>query len=144
LRRARRQHLLVGGVERGRRRRGGAITVTARQVEISAGSIDASGDTGGGLIRLGGDYQGKGSIPNSRTLLVDRLSRIRANARRSGDGGRVICGQTRTRSSSERFPRAAASFRAMAGSLKFRVSSCWNSPGTSICSRRAGLRGCCC
>jgi hypothetical protein len=70
--------------------RGGAITVTARQVEIYAGTLDASGDRGGGLIRLGGDYQGKGSIPNARTLAVQRAVRIRADARKSGDGGRVI------------------------------------------------------
>jgi filamentous hemagglutinin family protein len=70
--------------------RGGTITVTAREVEVRAGTIDASGDSGGGLIRLGGDLQGKGPLPNARTLTVQRAVRIRADARKKGDGGRVI------------------------------------------------------
>ncbi|MCC7487674.1 MAG: filamentous hemagglutinin N-terminal domain-containing protein, partial [Burkholderiales bacterium] len=69
---------------------GGAITVTASEVELRESRVDASGSRGGGLIRLGGDYQGKGSIPNARTLKVDRFTRIRADAEDDGDGGRVI------------------------------------------------------
>jgi len=68
LRRRGRQHLLVGGVERGRRRPRRRDHRDARQVEISAGSIDASGDTGGGLN------------PARRRLQARARSRIRGRS----------------------------------------------------------------
>ncbi|NJL91362.1 MAG: hypothetical protein HC916_17430, partial [Coleofasciculaceae cyanobacterium SM2_1_6] len=59
--------------------------------------INANGATGGGTVRLGGEYLGgidTGIAPalrfNSQRTLVDRNSLIRANATLTGEGGRVI------------------------------------------------------
>ncbi|NJL92078.1 MAG: hypothetical protein HC916_21640, partial [Coleofasciculaceae cyanobacterium SM2_1_6] len=59
--------------------------------------INANGATGGGTVRLGGEYLGgidTGIAPalrfNSQRTLVDRNSLIRVNATNTGAGGRVI------------------------------------------------------
>jgi filamentous hemagglutinin family protein len=69
---------------------GGAITVTGRAIDLSGARLDASGATGGGQIRIGGDYQGTGSLQRAETLTVDAATTIRADATIRGDGGRVI------------------------------------------------------
>ncbi|NJL57776.1 hypothetical protein HC928_23590, partial [bacterium] len=50
----------------------------------------ASGEQGGGDIRIGGDFQGNGNLPNAARTYVDRDSQILANAEVIGDGGEVI------------------------------------------------------
>ena len=69
---------------------GGQVALIGQQVSVSKGSIDVSGVNGGGTVRVGGDYQGKGSIPNATTTLVDGKSQIKADGLGQGDGGRVI------------------------------------------------------
>jgi hypothetical protein len=69
---------------------GGQVALIGQQVSVSKGLIDVSGVNGGGTIRVGGDYQGKGSIPNATTTLVDGKSQIKADGLGQGDGGRVI------------------------------------------------------
>ena len=41
-------------------------------------------------MRIGGDYQGEGTIPNADITFVSEDSSINANATTDGDGGRVI------------------------------------------------------
>lgn len=71
---------------------GGDIQVTGEQVALFNGSIiDASGETGGGKINIGGGFQGSDSnIYNSRTTYVASGSRIDADATIQGDGGNVV------------------------------------------------------
>jgi filamentous hemagglutinin family protein len=69
---------------------GGTITVTGQSVALQGASLDASGATGGGSIRVGGDYQGQGELTTAETTSVDANSSIRADATQDGDGGRVI------------------------------------------------------
>ncbi|SNT17662.1 MULTISPECIES: MBG domain-containing protein, partial [unclassified Azospirillum] len=69
---------------------GGAISVTGESVALQGAALDASGATGGGSIRIGGDYQGKGDLARAETTRVDAASRIRADATQDGAGGRVI------------------------------------------------------
>ncbi len=69
---------------------GGAIAVLGDRVALFDADLDASGRTGGGQVLIGGDYQGKGLVPNARRTVVDASSRIRADALDSGAGGRVI------------------------------------------------------
>ncbi len=69
---------------------GGAIAVLGDRVALFSATLEASGATGGGHVRIGGDYKGSGPLPNARRTLVDAHSRIRAEAREQGDGGRVI------------------------------------------------------
>jgi len=69
---------------------GGNINVLGDQVSLQAATIDASGTREGGLVRIGGDYQGNGSVVNANYTSVDSSSRIMADALAAGDGGRVI------------------------------------------------------
>jgi filamentous hemagglutinin family protein len=69
---------------------GGNINVLGDRVTLVGANLDASGSHGGGLIRVGGDYQGKGPVINAEQTLVDAASTLSANALESGDGGRII------------------------------------------------------
>ena len=69
---------------------GGAVTVTGRDLALTGARLDVSGATGGGSVRIGGDYQGSGPLPRAQTVTIDAASTIRADATSSGDGGRVI------------------------------------------------------
>lgn len=70
--------------------KGGRIDVLGKTVGVIDATLNASGLSAGGTVRVGGDYQGKGSIPNATTTVIDRNSKIRVNAIDSGDGGRAI------------------------------------------------------
>jgi filamentous hemagglutinin family protein len=69
---------------------GGAISVTGERVALVGAQLDASGDAGGGSIRVGGDLHGAGALPNARRTFVDDGSTLRADAISSGNGGKVI------------------------------------------------------
>ncbi|MEB3826513.1 beta strand repeat-containing protein, partial [Phormidium sp. CCY1219] len=66
------------------------VNVLGNRVAVLDGRIDASGATGGGEIRIGGDWRGSDALPQADRAVVDRESEIVANARYHGDGGRVI------------------------------------------------------
>uniref|UniRef100_A6VSI9 Filamentous haemagglutinin family outer membrane protein n=1 Tax=Marinomonas sp. (strain MWYL1) TaxID=400668 RepID=A6VSI9_MARMS len=70
--------------------KGGDITVTGKNIALNGATIDASGATGGGSVKIGGDYQGKGNTQRAKTTTVDTSSVIRADANQSGKGGKVI------------------------------------------------------
>ncbi len=76
--------------------RGGSIDVTASVLKFLSNTIDASGTTGGGSIRLGGEYQGGkdlavDEIQNAETLLMTDAANITAKTTGTdGDGGRII------------------------------------------------------
>lgn len=68
----------------------GEINILGEQVRVAGATINASGDNGGGIIRIGGDWQGQGTIPTAKQTQVDQHSTITADALLSGDGGRVV------------------------------------------------------
>ncbi len=69
----------------------GSITVLGKLIQIGDGSVvTASGDSGGGDIRIGGDYQGGNNVPTSDMVFISEHAILSANARRRGDGGRII------------------------------------------------------
>ena len=68
----------------------GNINVLGSQISLQAATLDASGNSGGGFVRIGGDYQGKGSVVNANQTLVDSSSKILADALDEGKGGRII------------------------------------------------------
>jgi filamentous hemagglutinin family protein len=72
--------------------KGGTIEVTGEQVALFTGAkLDASGDSGGGTVLVGGDYQGKNTeIYNSRTTYVDKDASINVDAKNNGNGGKAI------------------------------------------------------
>jgi len=68
----------------------GKVQVFGDRIAMLNATIDASGDTGGGTVLIGGDYQGRGIVPTASRTVVDRDSTIRTDALEQGDGGRVI------------------------------------------------------
>lgn len=69
---------------------GGTIDLLGQRVMVGAATIAASGGTGGGSVRIGGDYQGQGALPRSQTTWISADSQIAADALGEGSGGRVI------------------------------------------------------
>ncbi|MGR3321320.1 MAG: MBG domain-containing protein [Pseudooceanicola sp.] len=65
------------------------VTITGRRIELAGAEIDASGPSGGGLIRIGGDFAGAGDLPRADELTVDAATVIRADATVAGQGGRI-------------------------------------------------------
>jgi len=86
-------NLVAGTVEAtGSSGKGGTVQALGVRVGvIGNGVIDASGETGGGTVLVGGDYQGKNAaVQNAQRTYVGADGVIRADARTTGDGGRVI------------------------------------------------------
>jgi filamentous hemagglutinin family protein len=69
---------------------GGEVNVLGDRVGLFGTNINASGTNGGGTVRIGGDYQGNGTIPNALRTFVSSDSVINADALTNGNGGRVI------------------------------------------------------
>ena len=70
---------------------GGAVEITGRRIAlVDAASVDVSGAAGGGSVRIGGDRQGQGPLPNSESVFVGRDTRLDASATTRGDGGEII------------------------------------------------------
>jgi filamentous hemagglutinin family protein len=70
---------------------GGIVHVLGNRVGLyDYALIDVSGDAGGGLILVGGDYQGLGSIPTAVETYVGPNVSIFADAVTGGNGGRTI------------------------------------------------------
>ncbi|MBX9861064.1 MAG: filamentous hemagglutinin N-terminal domain-containing protein [Sphingomonas sp.] len=71
---------------------GGKIVLTAHdKVDIANSSIDASGVTGGGTIRIGGGrYGADAGVVNARSTTVSADTTIRADATGSGNGGDIV------------------------------------------------------
>lgn len=72
--------------------RGGQIDVFGTRVAVQGAAVlDASGEQGGGTIRVGGDYQGGNpDVPNATFTFFGSQARIAADALDNGDGGRII------------------------------------------------------
>jgi hypothetical protein len=69
---------------------GGAIDLFGQDVVLAGATADASGDVAGGSVRVGGDFQGRNPVAaSSGTAMVTPATTIRADARRTGTGGRV-------------------------------------------------------
>ncbi|MFN9789912.1 MAG: filamentous hemagglutinin N-terminal domain-containing protein [Holosporales bacterium] len=71
--------------------KGGTVEMTATHVALMPGStIDARGKTGGGVVLVGGDKQGKGPLANAKRTCMAETAVINADATDNGDGGKVI------------------------------------------------------
>ncbi|HEY1096193.1 MAG TPA: filamentous hemagglutinin N-terminal domain-containing protein, partial [Alphaproteobacteria bacterium] len=71
--------------------KGGSVTATAKHIHLKTGSlVDASGDKGGGTVKIGGDYQGKGALTNAETVTMESGATIHNDAVTYGDGGMSI------------------------------------------------------
>lgn len=85
---------------RGAGQTGGQVTVTGHHVGLFDARIQASGDAGGGVVLVGGDYQGRNaSVPNATATYMSAGSVVQADAVTHGNGGKVVLwsdGSTRT------------------------------------------------
>ena len=71
--------------------KGGSIAVTGKNIVVDHAKINASGKTGGGDVLIGGDYQGKNpAIHNAKTTTISEKVEIKADAKETGKGGKVI------------------------------------------------------
>ncbi len=69
---------------------GGSVDLLGDAISLVAATVDASGATAGGSVRIGGDFQGKGDVQRAETVLITAGTTITADATVNGDGGRVI------------------------------------------------------
>ena len=83
-------HLFSSGRHQATGSVGGAVALFGRDVVLAGATVDASGATGGGSVRLGGDMQGGDpAVGNAQTVTVTSASTIRAGREKSGSGGQV-------------------------------------------------------
>ncbi|MBB3943983.1 filamentous hemagglutinin family protein, partial [Sphingorhabdus rigui] len=71
---------------------GGQIAITGGDVFVGSDAlVDASGSTGGGVVDIGGGFQGASpDLLNARTTTVDAGASIKADALTAGNGGNVV------------------------------------------------------
>ena len=69
---------------------GGTVNLLGDRVGLFGATVNASGASGGGTVRIGGDYQGSGTVPNASRTYISSDSTINADALQSGNGGKVI------------------------------------------------------
>ncbi len=70
---------------------GGTVEVLGNKVAlVEQARVNVSGDAGGGTVLIGGDYQGKGKVPNATQTFVGSDVIINADALREGNGGKAI------------------------------------------------------
>ncbi|WP_375477640.1 CHAT domain-containing protein [uncultured Nostoc sp.] len=81
---------IVSGTVNAASQTGGTVTALGKKVAVIDANINASGNNGGGTVLIGGDYQGKGTLPNADRTYVDSKSVINADSNLNGNGGRVI------------------------------------------------------
>lgn len=83
-------HIQVAGTIDTTGETGGRVHVTGDYIEIDNAVIDASGELGGGAIRIGGAMQGSGHLWRAKGTWIGANTTLRADALTSGDGGRII------------------------------------------------------
>ncbi|AFZ18067.1 two-partner secretion domain-containing protein [Allocoleopsis franciscana] len=70
---------------------GGTVQVLGDRIALLDNAlIDVSAVGGGGTVLIGGDYQGKGTVPNASRSFVSKDVTINADALDNGNGGKVI------------------------------------------------------
>ena len=70
--------------------KGGRVEVLGDQISLRGAKIDASGSTGGGDVRIGGDFRGQGSLQTASTVHTDRKTTINVDAKVAGNGGTIV------------------------------------------------------
>ena len=72
--------------------KGGHIEILGDRVALLGETrVDASGNTGGGEVLIGGDYQGKTpEVKNASATVIGGDTKIKADAITNGDGGKII------------------------------------------------------
>jgi hypothetical protein len=105
--------------------KGGSVNVLGEKVGLLGANINASGARGGGTVRIGGDYQGQGTVPNASQTLVSDDSVIRADALNWGDGGQVIVWANQLTGFYGSISTRGGASAGNGGSVRYPVKSCW-------------------
>jgi hypothetical protein len=110
---------------------GGQVRVLGESVGLfGSARIDASGETSGGTVLIGGNFQGGGVEHNATRSYIGSGASISADATGSGNGGKVIIwADDWTRFYGSITP-AAARRAATAASRRCRASTIWPSGAT--------------
>ena len=70
---------------------GGSVTVLGEHVKLEGNAtVDASGQTGGGTVLIGGNWQGQGPERNAQSTFVGPDVSIKADAMNAGNGGTIV------------------------------------------------------
>jgi filamentous hemagglutinin family protein len=71
---------------------GGSVTVTGNVITLASATLDASGTTQGGVIRIGGDFHGASDLLAAQSVTMDAATLLEANATGTGtdNGGSVV------------------------------------------------------
>lgn len=69
---------------------GGEIKILGTKIALKGATIDVSGNRDGGIVLIGGEYQGQGNLRKSDLTWMDQKSSIRADSIMNGNGGKVI------------------------------------------------------
>lgn len=69
---------------------GGNIDLLGDKVGLWGATVDASGDSGGGTVRIGGDLSGAEGTQRAKQTYIDSASSVTADATGVGDGGTII------------------------------------------------------
>ncbi len=77
---------LAGGVNFG----GTINLLSGEKVVLVGAQLSVTGGSGGGIVRIGGDFQGSGGFRRSRFTMLDHNTLVYADATDDGDGGTVI------------------------------------------------------
>ncbi|MGD0770029.1 MAG: filamentous hemagglutinin N-terminal domain-containing protein [Tepidisphaeraceae bacterium] len=70
--------------------KGGQVIVTGGTVALNSATVNASGPSGGGTIKIGGDLHGNSDIPAADTASVSSDSTLTADALTDGAGGQIV------------------------------------------------------
>ena len=81
---------VAGTLDASGSRNGGKVTVTGKRIELTgAARVAARGGAAGGIVRLGGNRSGSGTLPRARELAIAAGAEIAADAG-TGTGGVII------------------------------------------------------
>jgi len=84
-------HLFSSGSQQATGSVGGTIDLLGRDIVLAGAHADASGESGGGVIHVGGGRHGDdASLPNAQTVQVLASTTLEASAATTGNGGQVI------------------------------------------------------
>ncbi|MCX5688804.1 MAG: filamentous hemagglutinin N-terminal domain-containing protein [Planctomycetota bacterium] len=74
----------------GEQGKGGRVEVLGEKVGLFDATINASGTSGGGDVRVGGDVQGKGDLQRAQYAYMSKDSTINVDATGKGQGGTAV------------------------------------------------------
>lgn len=82
---------IAGSIQNDSSNVGGSIALIGKDISLEKhSSISSNGAYGGGRIRIGGDLQGKGSLPKATKVYIAKGAQISSNALLEGNGGSII------------------------------------------------------